>query len=211
METISADPLFVNAAVNDFHLQATSPAVDAGTNSAPNLPQTDVSGNPRILGGNNEMNTCSAASLLGGASCVFNVTFTPTATGARNGALTVSGSDGITPRTPTVALSGFGGDFSISTTPTAATVKHGQSVNFGVTVKPVGTAYNTAVVLSCSGLPSGASCNFSPSNVTPGQGGAMSVLTVSILDKTPRGNYNVLVVGTSGSDSHSTTVLLSVI
>jgi hypothetical protein len=35
-------------------------------------------------------------------------------------------------------------------------------------------------------------------------------MTVSTTGKTPRGNYNILVVGKSGTDVHSTTVLLSV-
>jgi hypothetical protein len=38
---ISADPLFVNS-VSDFHLQSTSPAIDAGSNSAPDLPTQDI-------------------------------------------------------------------------------------------------------------------------------------------------------------------------
>jgi len=47
---ISADPLFVNSA-SDFHLQATSPAIDAGSNAAPSLPTQDIAGNSRILDG----------------------------------------------------------------------------------------------------------------------------------------------------------------
>jgi hypothetical protein len=47
---ISADPLFVNSA-SDFHLQSTSPAIDAGSNSAPDLPNQDIAGNDRILDG----------------------------------------------------------------------------------------------------------------------------------------------------------------
>lgn len=47
---ISADPLFVNSA-SDFHLQSTSPAVDAGSNSASDLPAQDIAGTDRILDG----------------------------------------------------------------------------------------------------------------------------------------------------------------
>ena len=46
---ISADPLFVNAAAGDYHVDAGSPAIDAGDNNAPELPTTDFDGNPRIF------------------------------------------------------------------------------------------------------------------------------------------------------------------
>ncbi len=271
---ISADPLFMNRASGDFHLQITSPARDAGTNTAANLPQSDFAGNPRILDGNNDCistvdmgvyellpsanvsfstnslgfasqvpgtsstpqsvtlrntastcfqfssigitgdftqsNTCSSIGLRGGASCVFNVTFSPSAFGTRLGSLTVSGSDGITSTSPSVSLSGIGADFSVSASPSSAAVKHGQSVKFTITVSPLGGAFGSAVALSCSGLPASTSCSFSPSSVTPGDHAATSVMTISTVGKTPRGSYNVLVLGKSGTDVHSTTVLLSV-
>ena len=47
---ISADPLFVGRA--NFRLKAGSPAIDAGDNSAPNLPAKDFTGHPRIVNGN---------------------------------------------------------------------------------------------------------------------------------------------------------------
>ncbi|MFC1889431.1 right-handed parallel beta-helix repeat-containing protein [Thermodesulfobacteriota bacterium] len=46
------DPLFVNPGGNDYHLQATpvpSPSIDSGNNSAPDLPSTDIDGDPRIV------------------------------------------------------------------------------------------------------------------------------------------------------------------
>jgi hypothetical protein len=157
-----------------------------------------------------QTNTCSDAGLPGGASCSFEVTFSPTALGTRLGLLSVSGTDGITSANPSVTLSGVGAYFSVSAAPASASVKHGQSAKFTTTVNPVGGAFSSAVALSCSGLPGKAACSFSPSGVTPGANGATSVMTVSTSGNTPRGNYNLLVIGKSGSDSHSTTVLLAV-
>jgi hypothetical protein len=51
---ISVDPLFVNSAASDFRLQATSPAIDGGSNTAPSLPTEDIAGNDRILDGNGD-------------------------------------------------------------------------------------------------------------------------------------------------------------
>jgi hypothetical protein len=48
---ISADPLFVNASKNNYQLQSTSPAIDAGDNSAPNIPKKDLAGKNRIVNG----------------------------------------------------------------------------------------------------------------------------------------------------------------
>ncbi len=47
--TITADPLFVNAAAGDFHLRGTSPAL--GQNTADFTPQVDLAGASRPLGG----------------------------------------------------------------------------------------------------------------------------------------------------------------
>lgn len=45
---ISLDPQFTNAADGNFHLLSSSPAVDAGNNSAANLPTIDLDANPRL-------------------------------------------------------------------------------------------------------------------------------------------------------------------
>jgi len=51
---ISADPLFTNPTLGDYHLQLGSLSIDTGDNQAPNLPDTDIDGDPRILDGNGD-------------------------------------------------------------------------------------------------------------------------------------------------------------
>jgi alpha-tubulin suppressor-like RCC1 family protein len=48
---ISADPLFVCEPSRDFHLLAGSPALDRGTNGAPNVASLDFDGFPRVMDG----------------------------------------------------------------------------------------------------------------------------------------------------------------
>ena len=48
---ISADPLFNNPSGGDYTLQDASPVIDAGLNSAPDLPSKDFDGQPRIVAG----------------------------------------------------------------------------------------------------------------------------------------------------------------
>lgn len=52
---ISADPLFVDQPIGDFHLTNISPCINAGTNDASTLPTTDKDGLPRIADGTVDM------------------------------------------------------------------------------------------------------------------------------------------------------------
>jgi predicted outer membrane repeat protein len=53
---LDVDPLFVDPVNSDFHIAPDSPVIDVGTNSAPNLPEYDFEGDPRILDGNGDWN-----------------------------------------------------------------------------------------------------------------------------------------------------------
>jgi N-acetylneuraminic acid mutarotase len=70
-------------------------------------------------------------------------------------------------------------DFSIAASQTSLTVAAGQSGKINISVTPL-NGFNSAVTLSCSGLPSGASCSFSPTTVTPSGGTASPTLTITV-------------------------------
>ncbi|MHB8217945.1 MAG: glycoside hydrolase family 71/99 protein [Candidatus Sulfotelmatobacter sp.] len=63
--------------------------------------------------------------------------------------------------------------------PSSVTIPAGQSGRFTVTAKPQSGAFNSAISLSCAGIPSNLSCSFSPASITPGSGVATSTLTIS--------------------------------
>jgi N-acetylneuraminic acid mutarotase len=69
-------------------------------------------------------------------------------------------------------------DFSIAATPAAMTVIAGDRGTTTVAVVPA-NGFNAAVSFACSGLPSGASCSFSPATVTPYVVAAPTTLTVA--------------------------------
>jgi uncharacterized protein (TIGR03118 family) len=71
------------------------------------------------------------------------------------------------------------GDFSLALSSTAATVSRGGATNISVSASAVG-GFNSAITLSCSGLPAGVTCAFSPDVITPGTNSATSVLTLSV-------------------------------
>jgi len=67
-------------------------------------------------------------------------------------------------------------DFGVSLNPTSATVTAGQPASSVITLTPNSSGFGTAITLSCSGLPTGASCQFNNNPVTPGS----SVVTVNV-------------------------------
>ena len=100
-------------------------------------------------------------------------------------------------------------DFSIAVSPTSVTVTRGEVATYTVTITPEGPSFDNPVLLSCSDLPAGASCAFSPGTVTPGASAVTSTLTVSTtVPNTPTGTFTI--IGTSGSLTRSTSATLVV-
>jgi len=142
--------------------------------------------NPTDFATTTGSNPCGST-LAAGASCNIYVTFTPAS--AASFSATLSLADNATGSPQTVALSGSGinpADFTVSATPGSQSVAPGGSTTFSVTVTSVGGTFTNPVALTVSGLPAGATGNFSPSSVTPGSEGGASTLTVQTSTTTPQ-------------------------
>jgi hypothetical protein len=101
---------------------------------------------------------------------------------------------------------GLQSDFTLSATPGSRTVTAGASTTYTATTSAVG-GFTSAVTLTATGLPSGASASFSPSAIN---GSGSSTMNVTTSGSTPAGNYTLTITGTSGSLTHSATVTLIV-
>jgi len=99
-------------------------------------------------------------------------------------------------------------DFQISAGKLSPTiVTPGNSATSTVTVTAL-NGFDSAVTLSCSGLPTGVGCTFNPTTVP--KGSVTSTLTITASSATAAGTYVVTVTGTSGALIHSTSVSLLV-
>jgi N-acetylneuraminic acid mutarotase len=85
-------------------------------------------------------------------------------------------------------------DFAVSVSPVSMTVTAGGSGPAAVSIAPQG-GFASAVSFACSGLPSGATCIFSPSTVTPTSAPAITELkvTTSAASAMLRGNRQPLI------------------
>jgi hypothetical protein len=127
-----------------------------------------------------QTNTCGN-SVAVGANCIINVTFTPSAGGTRDGALTISDDAPDSPQV--VILAGVGQDFSIGTFNTERTISAGASTTFSLKLAPEG-GFAQSVVLTCAGAPPAASCFVSPSSTV--LDGASSVQATATVTTTAR-------------------------
>ena len=97
-------------------------------------------------------------------------------------------------------------DFALLASPSAQSVIPGNAVNYNVAVSDAG-GFGGTVNLTVSGLPAGASANFSPSSVT---GSGSSVLAITTTTVTPLGSYPLTITGVSGATTHTTSATLVV-
>jgi hypothetical protein len=101
-------------------------------------------------------------------------------------------------------------DFTLTCNPSSLSIAQGSSGTSTCTVTSQ-NSFNSAVSLSCTGLPSGASCSFAPASVTPpANGSANSTLTVNVAGTTATGTTSFQVQGVSGALTHNAGMSLTV-
>jgi hypothetical protein len=91
--------------------------------------------------------------------------------------------------------------------PTSQTVTAGDNASYALTLAEV-NGFNSSVTLSCTGLPTGATCEFQTSPVTPGSSTADTV-TITTTGSTPAGTSTVTITGTP-TPKQTATVSLTV-
>lgn len=153
-----------------------------------------------------QTNTCGS-SVAAGANCSISVTFTPGASGARNASLSIADNASGSPQTAALSGTGETPDFSVSTSPSAATVTAGSAASYKITVTPA-NGFNQAVSLACSGNPPLSSCAFNPNSLTPNGSAVSSTMSLST---TPTTTSAVMPAPRPGSAAAQKIIALAVL
>ena len=98
-------------------------------------------------------------------------------------------------------------DFSLSATPTSVSLQQGESSSVSIAATCT-NGFSAEITVQASGLPQGVTTSPSTLTLTPGQS---QTLTFSASSSAAAGNATVILTGTSGSLSHTTSLTLSVI
>jgi RHS repeat-associated protein len=161
----------------------------SGVTSAPQTATLSNTGNAPLtisgitLGGTNpgdfaQSNTCGT-SLAAGSSCTISVTFTPGSASSFTATLSVADDASGSPQTTTLSGTGtVAPSYTVTATPASQTVKAASAATYTVNVAAQNGTFASAVTLTASGLPTGATASFSPASVTPGNTSAASTLTI---------------------------------
>ena len=124
--------------------------------------------------------TCQIPALQSGSAVTVTFTVTPLIPGSFQATATVSAPNNTS--TSNVAVAPFSAtSFTVAIAPSSQTVVAGQAAQYNVVVAPTQGVFGANVSLTCSSLPTGASCNFGTStlNLSSGAGSAATVLNLS--------------------------------
>ncbi len=193
---------FANPTNNDYHLSATSPAIDTGT--ATDAPSTDLDGNPRPSGRTYDVGAYEyqgshlGISAPGGTTAGSAFTVTVSALGANNSALASY--------TGTVHFTSSDGQAVLPADYTFTAADAGVH-SFTVTLKTAGSRTVTATDTASSALTATASLTVSPGALSrlavAGYPGSVSAGTAHNFTVTAQDTYGNTVTGYTGTTSFS--------
>ncbi|MGD0860892.1 MAG: chitobiase/beta-hexosaminidase C-terminal domain-containing protein [Terracidiphilus sp.] len=155
-----------------------------------NLPEAATPTFSPVAGTYTSAQTVTISDATSGATIYYttNGTAPTTSSTVYSGAITVSASEtleaiatasGYLASSVGSAAYTISPNFTVAVVPTALTVTGGQSGTATVSVTPQ-NSFASAVTFACSGLPTGATCSFSPPTVTPsGIAASTTILTIT--------------------------------
>jgi Abnormal spindle-like microcephaly-assoc'd, ASPM-SPD-2-Hydin/Beta-propeller repeat len=146
-----------------------------------------------------QANNCGTTLAIN-ATCQVSVIFTPTGTGQRTGALTITDNASGSPQA--VSLTGNGTEQATISpgngSSTTTTVSSGMTATYNLTLSG-GTGLSGTVLLACTGAPQNASCSIAPSTLNLPAGGSAN-FTVTVLTAASQSAYlpqhsNIMMAG----------------
>lgn len=130
---------------------------------------------------------------------------TTSSAAAGTSTITITGTSGTLSSTARLTLTIIAApSFTISVTPASLTVAQGASGTGSMAINPQ-NGFQGTVSLSASGLPSGVTASFSPSNAT-----SASTVTLNASTSATAGAYTVTITGASGSLRSTATISLTI-
>lgn len=176
--SLTAPPAFPATATGTTSAMQTATLSNTG-NAALTISGITITGtNPSDFGIATGTNACGTT-LAAGATCSIYVTFTPASATSFAAALSVADNASGSPHT--AALTGTGTappNFTIASPTGAQTVQPGGTATYNINITPVNGPFTSAITLAASGIPTGATANFSPASITPGNSVAASTLSI---------------------------------
>jgi len=201
--TISASPTSVSVVAGHTGTWTVSTAVSGGFSSAIALSASGMPSGVTV--------SFSPTSIAAPGSGTSTMTLTVAATAATGThTIVVSGTGGGLTHTSPVILSVTAPPaFTIAASPSSVSVNQGATGTSTITTTVSG-GFNSAIALTASGLPTGATAAFSTTPIAaPGSG--TSTLTFTVGTTTAAGTYPITVTGTGGSLTHTASVSLTVV
>jgi uncharacterized membrane protein len=201
--TIGASPSALTVIQGSSGVSTISTTVSGGFNNAISL---SASGVPSGTSAGFSPNPILAPGA--GTSTLTLTVGTTTAPGTYN--IVVTGSGGGLQQSTTIALTVTAtANFTIAVSPGSLSVIRGNQGTATITTS-ISNGFNSAIMLSASGLPSGTTVSFG-ANPIPAPGAGTSTMTIAVGSNTRSGTYSLTITGTGGGLQRSTTVSLTVV